>query len=984
MPLPHDFLRDTPRLALLLAAALLVAFAPFVFGASSLMLSARAVSSLYAHGAAAHASGPYTANVLDMVGGWLTEPWLGTEHRFIWSMQTPLWDRFDGYGNPLAATMQPGSLSPFVILFGIPEPSPLVFDLFCLARLLAAGIGAALFVRLFAGFLPALAAGIAAEFGGYYMGFLTQPHLSVEVLVPGVLFATELAVRRPGALSTAVLGAVVGSMYLGGMPESAFLIACCGAAYAAWRVVTSGRRGAGARLTSLVAGNLLGLALAAAIIVPFVQLLPHSSDIHQTGLDNARRLGLIHDGDLWHAVMTELVPLGYGTPWHDLAPSAFSSFPALRGYVGTVTAFLAALAVAAAGARAWRRRWDARDQATLFLALVVLVCFGKRMGAAPLQWIGNLPLLQWVILEKYLEPIMNAAAALLAGFGLAAAIERRAGSGATAAAFAAALLALSSAYLHHGSAGSADDMASFYAAMVLALAVLGVAGAALYLHAKGVLEPGRAAAVAVGALFAELVLAYPLPNFLFLNGVQSPALNAYAGAPYVDFLQRSTRDDGMRVFGTLGTLFPNWAGSFGLYDPAQHNAMYLREYVRFMNEFGVADPPVRTFDADRYTGSRVVDLGTRLRRRWLALSSVRYVVSPPGRDETIGGNEILDALWSQNYSHVHDDPHGVRLTTASLAGRTLEAIVEQPTRGDLLATIRVPAAQPVLSLDLGAMQDAVVEDAPVDPCYAPIRFSLAVESLTGRRLATLSARVDPRRAAGWMRRSVDLSAGRGRDVRMTFATALEPSASCSPQAVWGAPHFGAAAAPSPFRRAFSDSHAVVYRFDGALPRATAFHAVRTVRDADAALQELTSPSFDERRTAVVVGPPGSAAVSPPNGPDRLRLVSDGNASVAIDADLASAAVVMLNDAVYPGWDVRVDGVPRPVLQTDYLFRGVAVPAGHHTIAFAYRSPVVRLSVAVSVAALAACGLLLALGLRVPRALRRFRAPIATAPEREPV
>ncbi len=980
----HPSLRDTPRLAFLLALALVVAFAPFVFGASSLMLSAHAVSSLYPHGAAAHASAPYTANVLDMVGGWLTEPWLGTEHRFIWSLQTPLWDRFDGYGNPLAATMQPGSLSPFTILFGIPRPSPLVFDLFCLARLFAAGLGAALFVRLFAGFLPALAAGIAAEFGGYYMGFLTQPHLSVEVMVPGVLFATELAVRRPGVLSTAFLAAMTGSMYLGGMPESAFLIACCGAAYAVFRVATSGRSGAGARLASLAGGNLLGAALAAAVIVPFVQLMPHSSDIHQTGMDNARRLGLLHDTELWHALMTEFVPLGYGTPWHDLAPSAFSSFPALRGYIGIVTAFLAAIAVAASGARAWQRRWDARDHATLFLALVVLVCFGKRMGAVPLQWIGNLPLLQLVILEKYLEPIMNSGAALLAGFGLAAVIERRAGARATAAAFAAVLLALSYAYLHHEPAPNPVDVRSFYDAMALALAALGVAGAVLYLAAKGVLAPGRASWFVVGTLFVELVLAYPLPTFLLLNGTQSPSLNAYAGVPYVDFLQKSTRDDAMRVFGTAGTLFPNWAGSFGLYDPAQHNAMYLREYVRFMNAFGVADPPTRLFDADRYTGSRVLDLGTRLRRRWLALSSVRYVVTPRGHDEIIGGNEILDALWSQNYSHVHDDSHGVRLTTATLGGRTIEAMVEQPTRGDLLATIHVPAAQPVLTVELGAMRDAVVDDVPVEACSAPVVFHLNVETPEGRRLPGLSARIDPRAANGWTRRVVDLRAARGRDVRMTFGTQSPAGAACRPQAVWGGPRFGAATAAGAFRSAFADPDVQVYRYDDALARVTAFHDVRAVPTSDAALRELTGPSFDERRTAVVVGPPETAAAAPATGPDRLRLVRASNGSVTIEADLTSAAVVMLNDAMYTGWEVRVDGAPRAVLQTDYLFRGVAVPAGRHTIAFSYRSPIVRLSVAVSVAALAACAVLVALGLGFPRALLRLRAPAAAVAKRDPV
>jgi len=58
--------------------------------------------------------------------------------------------------------------------------------------------------------------------------------------------------------------------------------------------------------------------------------------------------------------------------------------------------------------------------------------------------------------------------------------------------------------------------------------------------------------------------------------------------------------------------------------------------------------------------------------------------------------------------------------------------------------------------------------------------------------------------------------------------------------------------------------------------------------------------------------------------------------VEIDFDSAAPGVVTLHDLWYPGWEVEIDGEPRPLLRTDLLFRGVEAPAGKHRIVFAYR------------------------------------------------
>ena len=55
----------------------------------------------------------------------------------------------------------------------------------------------------------------------------------------------------------------------------------------------------------------------------------------------------------------------------------------------------------------------------------------------------------------------------------------------------------------------------------------------------------------------------------------------------------------------------------------------------------------------------------------------------------------------------------------------------------------------------------------------------------------------------------------------------------------------------------------------------------------------------------------------------------------LDVDSAKGGIVVLHDLYYPGWQVRIDGEPAPILRANVLFRGAEVPAGHHLVAFEF-------------------------------------------------
>ena len=102
-----------------------------------------------------------------------------------------------------------------------------------------------------------------------------------------------------------------------------------------------------------------------------------------------------------------------------------------------------------------------------------------------------------------------------------------------------------------------------------------------------------------------------------------------------------------------------------------------------------------------------------------------------------------------------------------------------------------------------------------------------------------------------------------------------------------------------------------------------------------ALVGVLDPTFDPARTAYVERDPGIPQT--PNatpGTATYREVTPED--VRISVTTADPALVVVRNSYDPGWSATVDGAPAPVLATDYLVQGVAVPPGTHEIRLVYR------------------------------------------------
>ncbi len=119
----------------------------------------------------------------------------------------------------------------------------------------------------------------------------------------------------------------------------------------------------------------------------------------------------------------------------------------------------------------------------------------------------------------------------------------------------------------------------------------------------------------------------------------------------------------------------------------------------------------------------------------------------------------------------------------------------------------------------------------------------------------------------------------------------------------------------------------VYENRSVLPRAFVAAQVQVAADHEAAWQAIHAAGFAPAATAVVEG-----ATDLSGGRGQVSAVVRSGNRLRFQVTADAPAFVVISQVWYPGWQVRIDGQPAGApLRTDYLFQGVAVPAGAHTV-----------------------------------------------------
>ena len=125
----------------------------------------------------------------------------------------------------------------------------------------------------------------------------------------------------------------------------------------------------------------------------------------------------------------------------------------------------------------------------------------------------------------------------------------------------------------------------------------------------------------------------------------------------------------------------------------------------------------------------------------------------------------------------------------------------------------------------------------------------------------------------------------------------------------------------------------------------ALRALHTSRLADGS-------NFDPAQIALVETPldfPAQALDASRMTTARVTHLSDERMEVLTEA--SAPAFLVTSDVFYPGWQATVDGAYAEIFQTDYILRGVQVPAGTHTVRFEFKPLSLHQGASVSVASL---------------------------------
>jgi hypothetical protein len=163
-------------------------------------------------------------------------------------------------------------------------------------------------------------------------------------------------------------------------------------------------------------------------------------------------------------------------------------------------------------------------------------------------------------------------------------------------------------------------------------------------------------------------------------------------------------------------------------------------------------------------------------------------------------------------------------------------------------------------------------------------------------------------------------------------------------------HDSASGRSTPFSAAIKKWR-TVYEKDGvkilqntrALPRAwLVTNAVAVGKeDAWATIRGQGNRPFDPRRTALLeIEPHKAPALSgrPLSDDSYAQIVTYEPNRIILETKTDQTAVLVVSEMHYPGWRATIDGVKTLIHSTNYLLRGIVVPAGLHRVEMQYRAP----------------------------------------------
>lgn len=164
----------------------------------------------------------------------------------------------------------------------------------------------------------------------------------------------------------------------------------------------------------------------------------------------------------------------------------------------------------------------------------------------------------------------------------------------------------------------------------------------------------------------------------------------------------------------------------------------------------------------------------------------------------------------------------------------------------------------------------------------------------------------------------------------------------------------------------------IYENTWALPRTYLVNGYRLSGGEEESLRAIEeNASILSHSVVLEGGAPSFPSSQTPDNPGKAWISSYEANEVELRLDASEPSLAILTDSYYPGWVAFVDGVRKPILRANSLFRAVEVSPGTHTVVFKYRPLSVRLGFILSVTTL----LMMVIALFIEQRTKKRATPI---------
>ncbi len=144
----------------------------------------------------------------------------------------------------------------------------------------------------------------------------------------------------------------------------------------------------------------------------------------------------------------------------------------------------------------------------------------------------------------------------------------------------------------------------------------------------------------------------------------------------------------------------------------------------------------------------------------------------------------------------------------------------------------------------------------------------------------------------------------------------------------------------------------IYEDTWACKRALLVGQAQVVPDKDEMFGIMNDPEYNPRRVALVESPlPEALPDAAPENVGDARFVKRTNNTATVEVDAKQRSILVLADQWFPGWTAVVDDTPAKVFPVYYVFRGVVVEPGKHTVTFHYEPASFRIGLTLAVVVL---------------------------------